>query len=49
MDYNFTADLENQLDEITSGKTNYLNVLETFGKIFTMMWAPSKILELEKY
>ena len=49
VDYNFTADLENQLDEITSGKTNYLNVLKTFGKIFTMMWVPSKILELEKY
>ena len=34
MDYNFTADLENQLDEITSEKTNYLNVLETFWKDF---------------
>ncbi len=34
VDYNFTADLENQLDEITSGKTNYLNVLETFWKGF---------------
>ena len=34
VDYNFTADLENQLDEITSGKTNYLNVLETFWKDF---------------
>ena len=50
VDYNFTADLENQLDEITSGKTNYLNVLETFlEKFFIMMWALSKILELEKY
>ena len=34
VDYNFTADLENQLDEITSGKTNYLNVLKTFWKDF---------------
>ncbi len=34
VDYNFTADLENQLDEITSGKTNYLNVLEAFWKDF---------------
>ena len=34
VDYNFTADLENQLDEITSGKTNYLSVLETFWKSF---------------
>ena len=34
VDYNFTADLENQLDEITSGKTNYLNVLESFWKDF---------------
>ncbi len=34
VDYNFTADLEEQLDDITSGKTNYINVLETFWKDF---------------
>jgi len=30
VDYNFTADLENQLDEITSGKIKWLGVLENF-------------------
>ena len=34
VDYNFTADLENQLDEITSGKVNWTGVLEKFWKDF---------------
>ncbi len=35
VDYNFTADLENQLDEITSGKIKWLGVLENFWKDFS--------------
>jgi len=34
VDYNFTADLENQLDEITSGKVKWITVLENFWKDF---------------
>ena len=34
VDYNFTADLENQLDEITSGKVEWQKVLENFWKDF---------------
>ena len=34
VDYNFTADLENQLDEITSGKVEWIKVLEVFWKDF---------------
>ena len=34
VDYNFTAELENQLDEITSGKVNWIGVLEKFWKNF---------------
>ena len=34
VDYNFTADLENQLDEITSGKIEWVEVLERFWKDF---------------
>jgi DNA topoisomerase-1 len=34
VDYNFTADLENQLDEITSGKVKWVKVLENFWKDF---------------
>ena len=34
MDYNFTADLENQLDEITSGKIDWVKVLGDFWKDF---------------
>ena len=34
VDYNFTADLENQLDEITSGKINWIKVLKDFWKDF---------------
>ena len=34
VDYNFTAELENQLDEITSGKIKWQKVLEDFWKDF---------------
>ncbi len=34
VDYNFTAELENQLDEITSGKEGWIRVLEIFWKDF---------------
>ena len=34
VDYNFTADLENQLDEITSGKIDWIKVLNGFWKDF---------------
>jgi len=34
VDYNFTAELENQLDEITSGNVKWVNVLEDFWKDF---------------
>ena len=34
VDYNFTADLENQLDEITSGKIDWIKVLDGFWKDF---------------
>ncbi len=34
VDYNFTANLEDQLDDITSGKTDYLKVLDAFWKDF---------------
>ena len=33
VDYNFTAGLENQLDEITSGKESWLKVLRTFNQL----------------
>ena len=35
VDYNFTAGLENQLDEITSGKESWIKVLEMFWKDFS--------------
>ena len=34
VDYNFTAELENQLDEITSGKTEWIEVLNNLWKDF---------------
>jgi len=34
VDYNFTAGLENQLDEITSGKESWVKVLQMFWKDF---------------
>ena len=34
VDYNFTAGLEDQLDEITSGKESWIKVLEMFWKDF---------------
>ena len=35
VDYNFTADLEDQLDEITSGKVKWVSVLKKFWKDFS--------------
>ncbi len=34
VDYDFTAKLENQLDDITSGKENWISVLDNFWKDF---------------
>ena len=34
VDYNFTAKLENQLDDIASGETSWTPVLEQFWKVF---------------
>jgi DNA topoisomerase-1 len=34
VDYNFTANLENSLDDITSGKTNWIDVLNEFWTDF---------------
>ena len=34
VDYNFTAELENKLDEITSGKAEWIDVLNNFWKDF---------------
>ena len=34
VDYNFTAELENQLDDITTGKESWIKVLEMFWKDF---------------
>ena len=34
VDYDFTANLENQLDDITSGKENWIKVLDNFWKDF---------------
>jgi DNA topoisomerase-1 len=34
VDYNFTANLEDQLDEITSGKVKWIGVLENFWRDF---------------
>jgi DNA topoisomerase I len=42
VDYNFTAGLENQLDDITSGKEGWINVLEMFWKDFNQNIAQVK-------
>ena len=42
VDYNFTAGLENQLDEITSGKEGWIKVLEVFWKDFNQNVAEVK-------
>jgi len=36
VDYDFTAQLEDQLDDITSGKENWIKVLENFWKDFNL-------------
>ncbi len=43
VDYNFTASLENQLDEITTGKEGWIKVLEMFWKDFN-----KNVLEVKK-
>jgi len=35
VDYNFRANIENQLDEITTGKEGWIKVLVMFWKDFT--------------
>ena len=42
VDYNFTADLENQLDDITSGNVKWDKVLENFWKDFYANVTPVK-------
>jgi len=42
VDYNFTAGLENQLDEITTGKEGWIKVLEMFWKDFNQNVAEVK-------
>ena len=42
VDYSFTAGLENQLDEITSGKEGWIKVLEMFWKDFNQNVAEVK-------
>jgi DNA topoisomerase-1 len=42
VDYNFTAGLEDQLDDITSGKEGWINVLEMFWKDFNQNIAQVK-------
>ena len=49
VDYNFTADLENQLDEITSGKIDWVKVLDGFWKDFYSNVGQVKEKELEKF
>ena len=49
VDYNFTADLEDQLDDITSGKTDYKKVLENFWKDFYSNVGTVKEIRLVKF
>jgi len=49
VDYNFTAELENQLDEITSGKIEWVQVLDNFWRDFYENVEKLKKRELEKY
>ena len=42
VDYNFTAGLENQLDDITSGKEGWVKVLEMFWKDFNQNFSNVK-------
>ena len=49
VDYNFTADLENQLDEITSGKIDWVKVLDGFWKDFYSNVGKAKEEEPEKF
>ena len=49
VDYNFTARLEDQLDEITTGKESWIKVLEMFWKDFNKMFLKLKKKEQEKF
>ena len=49
VDYNFTAGLEDQLDEITTGKESWIKVLELFWKDLIIMFLKLKKKEPEKY
>ncbi len=42
VDYDFTAKLEDQLDDITAGKENWINVLEEFWRDFNLNVADVK-------
>ena len=49
VDYNFTAGLEDQLDEITTGKESWIKVLELFWKDFNNNVSEVKEKELERF
>ena len=49
VDYNFTADLENQLDDITSGNVKWDKVLENFWKDFYANVTSVKEKEQERF
>ncbi|HIF08549.1 MAG TPA: hypothetical protein EYQ81_00970, partial [Sneathiellales bacterium] len=36
VDYDFTANLENKLDDISGGRLDYINVLDDFWKSFSL-------------
>ncbi|HEX4111080.1 MAG TPA: type I DNA topoisomerase [Stellaceae bacterium] len=46
VEYGFTADLENQLDEISDGKISWRKVLEDFWRDFTVAVAGTKDLSI---
>lgn len=48
MDYNYTANLENLLDNIESGKTSYLDVMNDFYQDFSVeLWKPVGAKKIE--
>lgn len=48
MDYNYTANLENLLDNIESGKTSYLDVMNDFYQDFSVeLWKPIGAKKIE--
>lgn len=46
VEYNFTADLENQLDDISGGRENWRRVLEEFWKAFSASVEETKELRI---